>query len=139
MLGANSHTTRLRAAQTADWVHPWNECSGECSVDVWPVYEALQSHRMYDDWAPADLLELGRLSRMVVAAVELQDRLDREGHTITTERGHKITNPTFTALRTLNSQIVALSRSLGFTLRNRKTVRPLAARAKLAHQSRRRV
>lgn len=104
-----------RAVETANALHDWPAAAGSCSEESWAIYTALQCYRAYDDWPASDLLELARLSRMTVDAVDLQERLDDEGYIILGGKSGKtpIENPASRALSTLNGSINSLRRILG--------------------------
>lgn len=103
-------------AENAGKLHPWPVEAGECSVDANSVFVKLQDYRAYDDWTPFDVVELARLAKMTVDAVDLQARLDDEGYTITNQKtGTVKINPVSNVISSLNGNINSLARRLSLT------------------------
>ena len=77
--GSNTRTQQVKLAQNAGKLHPWPPEAGECSDETWSIYVKNQSFRAFDDWPAADLVELGRVSRLQAMVVDEMDELQREG------------------------------------------------------------
>jgi hypothetical protein len=115
----SSLNTQVRLAQTVDDFHPWplEALPEETTDEDWYTFLKLQQQRTYDDWTPADLIQLAALARMIVDAFEQSQRLREEGHIA---QGGKtgsvpIKNPRMNVVNDLNAAINARSRLLGVT------------------------
>lgn len=128
---------RHQIAQNAGKLHPWPDEVGECSADAHVVFVKLQKYRAYDDWTPFDVVELARLAKMTVDAVDLQARLDDEGYILTNEQtGATKINPVHGVLTSQNGNINSLARRLSLTTAlTQAESRKQATKALLARQA----
>lgn len=134
-----STTGQIKAAQNADKVHSWPKSgAADFSKDDAAMYVNLQRQRAHSDWTPIDLVELSRVSMLIVDAIGEHEDLRDEGFVV---RGGKngqtlIENPRNRVLSTLNATISASLRRLGITHTSEADKRSRANRGKAERDQR---
>ena len=78
----------------------------------WPFWKSIIEARAADSWNAVDLENAANLARCKSDIDRLQKEIDREGDTITNQRGTEVVNPKHALLETLSRRAVALSRML---------------------------
>lgn len=115
----SSLNTQVRLAQTVDDFHPWplEALPAETGDEDWHTFRKLQQQRAFDDWTPADLIQLAALSRMIVDSFDQSEKLREEGHVIYGGKAGLTPgkNPRMNVCNDLNAAINARSRLLGLT------------------------
>ena len=118
---ANSLEQQLKAAQVASSgaYHDWPEqiAIGPAGMLALEIYRAGQQSRAHEDWTPLDLVELARVSKIIVMVDREQQFYEQEGTLIAGGRSGTtmVENPRGRAISTMNGQINGTLRSLGIT------------------------
>lgn len=139
---ANSLEQQLKAAQVAasDAYHDWPEqiAIGPAGMAALEVYRAGQLSRAHEDWTPLCLIELGRVSKIIVMVDREQALYEQEGALIAGGRRGTtlVENPRGRAISTMNGQINSTLRRLGVTSMSVAQKRGNAARADEERQAR---
>jgi hypothetical protein len=128
--GINTEEVQRRIAADAHRTHEWpKEIGLGPDISAINVYRAAQQQRSYAKWTPIDLIELARISKLIVLADHEFETYLREGVVIGGGRNGTtpVENPRGRAISTLNSTINAGMRRLGLTTMSTNTDKKTSA------------
>lgn len=116
--GKNTEQVQRRIVEDAEKLHPWPpDVVLDNDVTALNVYNKAQLQRAHSKWTPIDLIELGRVAKLIALVDNEFQLYVKEGVVIPGGRnGDKpVENPRGRAVATLNGTINSILRRLGLT------------------------
>lgn len=137
--GTNQESIQRQLREDAEKLHPWpSDVYLGPDISALNVYNKAQLQRSYRKWTPIDLVELARVSKLVVLADIEFERYVNEGVVVMGGRNLQtpVENPRGRAVNTLNSMVNQILRRLGIAAMSVSDKRSTALEAEVEREAR---